>query len=149
MPSVRLVTCTCGREYNVNALNRCPACRKPYGDSETTSASSTGARPTATQTPSGNVGQGRPSLISRSADEASAKATSLMKIAATVSVIGIIGSILTMVAGLLFFGDDATFAMGILLVAAGISGILLWVFIGSLAQTLAAGVKVLAESARR
>lgn len=103
-----------------------------------------------TSTPNAPVGNrlGRTSEITATANVAVQKASALMKISATVSVIGIIGSIMVSIAGLLLLGDDTTFAFGILLVAAGVGGVLIWVFIGSLAQTLAAGVQVLAASAR-
>jgi hypothetical protein len=72
-----------------------------------------------------------------------------MVVAAVLAVLGVIGGIFLMVIGLLLVGNEYDRPFGIALIAAGLSGILIWVFIGSIAQTLAAGVKVLAVSAQK
>lgn len=85
---------------------------------------------------------------SRSAvSEANAKANGLMAVAATLSIVGIIGSILVGVVGLFLLGEGDTRPVGIVIIALGLTGVLIWVFIGSFAQAVAAGVKMLAAMA--
>lgn len=80
--------------------------------------------------------------------QATQKAGSLSTIAAVVSVLGVVGSILLAIAGLILVGNEDARPLGVVVLASSVAGVLLWIFIGSFAQTVAAGVRVLAEGAR-
>jgi len=148
MASSEIVRCSCGRNYNSAVLIRCPACGKD-SDNVPANSSTTGISDSSAQ-------ENMPRRLSQSATAASLKVTrnaenqahSLAVVALVVSVIGIIGSVITCMGALFLLGDELSRPIGILLLTSGIAGILIWVFIGTFAQTVAAGVKVLVLIAR-
>jgi hypothetical protein len=71
-----------------------------------------------------------------------------MTIAGLLTVLGLSGGILHTVIGLVVLGEVSTRPLGIPEVSSALTGLLVWLFIGALAQTVAADVQVMAATAR-
>jgi hypothetical protein len=147
-----VVECPCGEMYDGGAKTECSICGESSRKARLVSASfvprtqSQSLSASAVRSSFGAAG----SADSRSvAQQAKSQAQSLSSIAAVIAVLGVIGGIVVGVAGLLFIGDEATRPIGILLIGAGIAGVLFWVFIGAFAQTVAEGVRVLSALLQR
>ena len=148
MSALKMVQCSCGREYNLNAMQRCPACRLEYRSLGSSGGSAVAAAPSVRTTPTPAFGVNTSSALAAAAAVAASTASGLTKITGIISGIGIAGGVLTFVVGIILLLDESSISIGIVLVAAGISGILIWILIAFVAQTLAAAVQLQAASAR-
>lgn len=152
-----VVKCPCGRTYDAGMTIECPVCGESsknatlmsaMGGAGTPSPSSQERR-TAPATPGVRAPFGGPVNERRAvAQKAEAQAKSLSVIAGIISVLGIIGGVIVAFAGFIFLTDEATRPVGLLVMASGIAGILVWIFIGTFAQTIAEGVRALAALLR-
>lgn len=84
------------------------------------------------------------SALGRVVAEGHSKAEALLVTSNFLAVFGVIGGILLLVVGMTQLGNEEGFLTGVFLVGAGITGVLIWIFVGVLGVTIAAGVKILA-----
>jgi predicted anti-sigma-YlaC factor YlaD len=148
MASSAIVQCSCGRNYNSLVLAACPACRPDVNQVPEKSLSSSSSSNSAQGSMPRRESQGATAATREVTRDAESQASSLLVVASVVSVIGIIGGVITCLGALFLLGDETSRPIGILLLASGVAAILIWVFIGTFAQTVAAGVKVLVVIAR-
>lgn len=140
------VECPCGETYDAGNQIYCYKCGESRRNAKPTSS---GAEKSTTPSVAPPLPRFTTELPRRNSGSAAAQAErqaqSLSVISSTVSIVGIVGGIAFAVLGLVLVGDELTRPSGILLIGAGIAGILIWLFIGTFGQTIADAVRVLAQ----
>jgi len=148
MASSKMVQCSCGRTYNSSVLDACPACRARANQISDTPSSSSSSSNFNQASMARRESRSATAATQKVTSDAESRASSLLIVASVVSVIGIIGGVITCLSALFLLRDEASRPIGILLLASGFAAILIWGFIGTFAQTVAAGVKILVVIAR-
>lgn len=142
----RMMICPCGRQYNAAVLKKCPVCQMPANSVTTTGEASTAGKGDAPRSFASTVddahsgaflsGRTGPNsrMLNSAISDARSQAGQLNTIAGVLSAIGITGGVIIGLLGLLLILNEEPL-VGFLLVIAGAIGVLIWTFIGTLAQT--------------